>query len=699
MATRPDIEREAILNFLRDETTHPVSLGEIARTMGFKKADRRHLKRVLNSLIASGIVCKTRYGLYGLSERMNLVTGFFEAHRDGYGFVVPDRSGGFDIFIPPRRTLGAMSGDHVVARIESERRREGSIIRILKRGQKKVVGRLFQDRNLFYVRPKNKKIPSDIYISPKNRAGARTGDNVVVELISYPTPGRPPEGRVIRIIPEIDEPSLEIEAIIDEYSLSTKFPAAVSEEIDNISDKVTARNRIDLRKKLTVTIDGENAKDFDDAISIERTHNGYKLFVHIADVSHYVSWDSAIDIEARRRGTSVYFPGMVIPMLPKRLSNDLCSLLPRVDRYTFTVELNFDKEGELISKDFYPSVINSDERMTYASVKKVLLDRDPHERKRYEYLLESLDIMQELCEILRERRMKRGSLDFDLPEPEVLLDIQGRPEGIIKAERDISHMIIEEFMISANEAVASFLQDKGVTSIYRVHERPDPSKIEELKPIFNAFGLRINKIGHHLFHSILRQVKGMPAETLLNIILLRSLKQARYSTENIGHFGLASDCYTHFTSPIRRYPDLVVHRILKDVLNKKGMSNKRRIELEGILPEIAINSSRTERLADEAERDVINAMRVWFMKDKVGGEYEGIVSSVGPYGLKVQFKDFFVEGSLHVSSMMDDYYKFDEKGYRLIGRRTKRVFTLGTEVNVRVDRVDTEEKEIILSLV
>lgn len=698
MVQKAERDRETILNFLR-ETTHPVSLGEIARSLGFRKGERRYLKRQLQSLINSGDICKTRYGLYGLSERMNLVTGFFEAHRDGYGFVVPDKSGGFDIFIPPSRTLGAMSGDHVVARVESEMRKEGSIIRILTRGQKRVVGRLFQDKNIFYVRPKNRRIPFDIYINPKNRGGALTGDNVVVELISYPTPVRPPEGKVIRTIPEIDEPHLEIETIIDEYSLPRKFPTTVNEDVARISDRVSVRDRVDLRRKLTVTIDGETAKDFDDAVSIERVDDGYKLFVHIADVSHYLPWDSATDVEARKRGTSIYFPGRVIPMLPKRLSNDLCSLLPKMDRYTFTVELDFDRDGELMSKKFYPSVINSNERMTYTSVRKILLDRDPQERKRYEYLLEDFDIMHELCELLRDRRMKRGSLDFDLPEPEVLLDIQGRPEGIIKAERNIAHMIIEEFMIAANEAVASYLEEQGVLSIYRVHEKPDTSKIEELRPIFNAFGLKMNRIGHNIFHSILRQVKGMPAETLLNIILLRSLKQARYSVENIGHFGLASDCYTHFTSPIRRYPDLVVHRILKDTLSRKGMSDKRRMYLESLLPEIAINSSRAERLADEAERDVVNAMRVWFMRDKVGDEYEGIVSAVGPYGMKVQFKDFFVDGSLHVSSMMDDYYKFDERDYKLIGRRTKRSFTLGTEVNVKVERVDIEEKEIILSLV
>ncbi len=695
----PKTDKESILTFLKTETTRPVSLRELAKGLGFRRDEHRYLKRILRSLINSGEVFKTRYGLYGLSERMNLVSGFFEAHRDGYGFVISDKPGETDLFIPPRRTSGAMSGDHVVARVESQARREGSIIRILKRGHKKVVGTLCRDKNFYYVRPKNKKMPFDIYIGPKNRAGARLGDAVVVKLSSYPTPVRPPEGRVVKVLPEVDEPHLEIEMIIEEYSLSPKFPTPVHKELKELSDRVSIRNRVDLRNQLTVTIDGETAKDFDDAISINKTEDGYTLFVHIADVSHYIPWNSAIDLEARRRGTSVYFPGKVIPMLPLRLSNDLCSLLPGTDRVTFTVELNFDRTGELIRKDFYPSVINSNERMTYTSVKKILLDNDPDERRRYNYLLESFEIMQELCELLRKRRIKRGSLDFDLPEPEVLLDIQGRPEAIIKAERHLSHMIIEEFMIAANEAVATYLQDMDIPSIYRIHEKPDASKLEELKPIFKAFGLRTNKLGLNAFHSILRQAKGTPMESLLNILLLRSLKQARYSTENIGHFGLASECYTHFTSPIRRYPDLVVHRILKETLSTKGPSSKKRKYLESILPEIAIHSSRTERVADEAERDVVEAMRVWFMNDKVGDEFEGIVTSVSSYGLRIQLKDFFVEGSLHVSSMRDDYYKFDEKGYRLVGRRTKRSFTIGKEVNVRIERVDIEEREITLSLV
>ncbi|MBI4688617.1 MAG: ribonuclease R [Nitrospirae bacterium] len=690
--------KDPIINFLKTKTSRPASLREIANALRIPKNEARTLKRIIKELINSGEVYRTRTGLYGAPEELNLVTGSFDAHRDGYGFVLPDKHGERDVFIPPRKTLGAMSGDRVIARIEREARREGSIIKILERSQKKIVGRFHIEKNSFYVTPKNRRIPFDIHIAPKERGGAKNNDMVAVEITDYPTVSRPPEGKVLKIIPQADEPSLEVDMIIEEYSLSPKFPVAVMEETHAFTEKVSAQGRVDCRELLTVTIDGETAKDFDDAISIEKTRDSFKLWVHIADVSHYVPWDSVLDIEARRRGTSVYFPHRVIPMLPKELSNNLCSLVPKADRATVTVEMRFNKSGDLIDKDFYPSIINSNERMTYTSVRKILVDNDPHERYKYTYLLDRFEEMEELCGLLRRQRVKRGSLDFDLPEPEVLLDIQGRPEAIVRAERNLAHMMIEEFMIAANEAVASYLEGLSLPSLYRVHEKPDPSKIDELKPIFNALGLRTKKTGTQAFRSILKEAKGKPEEALLNIILLRSLKQAKYSIENIGHFGLASDCYTHFTSPIRRYPDLVVHRILKDSL-KNRLSDKRIKQLEKLLPEIAPHSSRTERLADEAEREVLSAMRAWFMKDKVGDEYEGIVCDITPYGLKIQLKDFFIEGFLHVSYMNDDYYKFNEERYCLAGRRTGKVFTVGKEVSVRIERVEVEEREIVFGIV
>ncbi len=698
MPQKSTIDKESILHFLRAKSSRPLSLRDIAKALNIQKTELRTLKRILRSLTRSGDIFKTKSGSYGPAEKMNLVTGSFEAHRDGYGFVIPEKSGDRDIFIPPRKTMGAMSGDRVVARVESPVKREGSIIKILERGQKKIIGELCHEKNMFYVKPKGKSAPFYVLVAPKNRGKAKSGDTVAVEITSFPTATSPPEGRIIKILPAVTEPRYETDIIIEEYSLPRRFPSPVLSAVKKLSQSKKTPGRVDCRDFLTVTIDGETAKDFDDAVSIRKNSDGYVLYVHIADVSHYVPWDSVLDLEARRRGTSVYFPGSVIPMLPEKLSNDLCSLVPKQDRLTFTVEMHIDREGHIRDSAFYPSIIHSNERMTYTMVKKILGDNDRKERERFSSLLESFEHMNEVSSLLRKNRIRRGSLDFDLPEPEILLDLQGRPESIIRAERNLAHMLIEDFMIAANETVASRLEHLGIPSLYRVHEKPDAAKIEELKPIFSAFGLNVRKSGTQVFHSILKQVKGTAEESLLNILLLRSLKQARYFTENIGHFGLASKCYTHFTSPIRRYPDLVVHRILKDSLGKDRLSDKMISYLENILPEIAVHSSKTERTADEAEREIVNAMRVWFMKDKEGDEFAGIVMNITSHGLKIQLKEIFVEGFLHVSSMADDYYRFDEKNYRLIGRRSKKSFAVGQAVTVRVERVVIDEREIMLGL-
>jgi len=692
-------ERNAILTYLKKKSSRPVSFGEIADSLHIRKKEFRSLKRNLQTLVKSGEIHRTKKGHYGVAEEMNLVTGGFDAHRDGYGFVLMEKRGEKDLFIPPRKTMGAMSGDKVVARVESSVRMEGTIIKILERGKSKVLGELVKEKNIYYVKPKRKNIPFYIFINPENLGGAKDGDMVSVEITSYPSGAKPPEGKVLKVFPALEDASQEVDLIIEEYSLPKRFPPAVLAEAKSLTDIKQLRKRVDCRDLLTVTIDGETAKDFDDAISINKTDRGYTLYVHIADVSHYVPWDSVLDIEARRRGTSVYFPGSVIPMLPERISNNLCSLVPKQDRPTFTVEMHFDRSGAMVDKSFYPSLIHSNERMTYTKVKKILVDHDAAERQKYDYLLHSFELMEELSLILRKERSGRGSLDFDLPEPEILLDLQGRPESIIKSERNMAHMLIEDFMVTANEAVGSHLEKIGVPSLYRVHDKPDSAKLDELRPIFKAFGLKVSKTGPKVFHSVLNQAKGTEEESLLNILLLRSLKQANYATENIGHFGLASTCYTHFTSPIRRYPDLVVHRILKDSLGSNKLSKSKIEYLEKILPDIANSSSNTERTADEVERDIVNAMKVWFMKDKVGDEYRGLVTNMNPHGLKIQLKDFFVEGFLHVSSLADDYYRFEEENYRLIGRRSKKTFTVGQELTVRIDRVNIEERDIVFGLV
>jgi ribonuclease R len=691
--------KDSVLKFLKTKTSRPVKLKEIARALSILRKGSRTLKRVLDTLTKTGEIFRTKTGFYGLVTEMSLVTGHFEAHKNGYGFVIPEKSGERDLFIPPRKTMAAMSGDKVVARLESAERREGSIIKILERGKKKIIGTFHREENFFYVTPKSRNIPFGIVISPENLKGANNGDKVSVEIINYPTMNRPPEGKVLKVLNDVTEPSHEVGMIIEEFSLPRKFPAPVISAVKELSSKISLRNRRDCRDMLTVTIDGETAKDFDDAISIEINDEGYILYVHIADVSHYVQWDSVIDMEARKRGTSVYFPGSVIPMLPEKLSNDLCSLVPKEDRPTFTVEMHFDNNGQIFNKDFYPSIIHSNERMTYTSVRKILVDNDEEERSKYSYLIKNFELLEKLCDVLRKKRIERGSLDFDLPEPEILLDMQGRPEAVIQSERNLAHMMIEEFMIAANEAVASHLEESGIPTVYRVHEEPDTAKLDELKPILAALGIKIKKATKKTFHSVLKKTKGMEEESIINILLLRSLKQARYSTDNIGHFGLASTSYTHFTSPIRRYPDLIVHRMLRSILDKKKLSENKKQALAKLLPDLALHSSRTERTAEEAERDIVNAMKVWFMKDKVGDEYPGIVTNITSHGLKIKLTDFFIEGFLNMSSMTDDYYRFDERNYRLIGRRKKRVFTIGKKITVRIEKVDTEERSILFGLV
>lgn len=707
------MDNETILSFFREKIKKPVNFKEIVILLGLNHKEARALKKALRNLVKQGEIVLTRKGLYGPAEDMNLVSGFYEAHKDGYGFVIMDKPGERDIFIPSWANAGAMNNDRVLVRVENWQKREGRIIRILHRVHQRISGKFITTKTGFFVKPKDRAINFDLIIPPKDRAGARNGDTVIAEIVSHPENRKPASGKIVKILSKPEDPLSEIEAIIEEFNLPSRFPPAVKEEAKFLYQKIPDNlpqqlRRKDLRSLNTITIDGERAKDFDDAVSIKLSPYGYTLFVHIADVGYFIKENSSLDLEARKRGTSVYFPDRVIPMLPKELSEDLCSLKPDVERFSFTVEMDFERNGALISSSFYPSLIKSNERMTYTSVRKILVDNDSTERKKYDYLLQDIELMSELCGLLRNKRLNRGSLDFDLPEPEIVLDVTGRPETILTAERNLAHMLIEEFMISANEAVASYLEKLGIPSLYRVHEEPDSVKMENLAKLLQAIipskrsGQNRNKtkiIKPSEISGILKTIKGRPEEEIIHSIILKSLKQARYSNQNVGHFGLASECYTHFTSPIRRYPDLVVHRILREVLYKKNLSDRRIKELDSILPDIAFSSSYTERLADKAERKVLDAMRVWFMKDKVGDEFDAKVTGITPYGLRARLKDFFVEGFLHVSYMTDDFYHYNEHNMTLYGRHTKRTFTIGKEIKVRIDRVDMEEKEIILDIV
>ncbi len=697
------INKEEILSFFREKTRKPLPFKEIASLLDLGHKEAKGLKRILRSLVQSGDVVLTRKGLFGPAEDMNLANGYFESHREGYGFVIMEKPGERDLFIPGWATMGAMNNDRVLVRTENRQKREGRIIRILERVHTRIAGKLEVSRTGLYVKPKNKAIHFDLLIPLKDRGGAKNGDVVIAEIMSHPGDRKPPTGRIVKVLGKPEEPKAEVEAILEEFNLPVRFPQNVHDEAKLLHRLKTdetpkTQRRKDLRALPTVTIDGERAKDFDDAISIKIAPHGYTLYVHIADVGFYIDWDSQIDLEARKRGTSVYFPDRVIPMLPKELSEELCSLKPGEERFAFTVELDFDRDGNRLSSKFYPSVIYSDERMTYTSVRKILIDNDRYERGKYNYLLRHFELMGELCNILRSKRLLRGSLDFDLPEPEVLLDLQGKPEAILSAERNYAHMIIEEFMVAANEAVAEYLSGLEIPSLYRVHEEPDAMKLDDITGVVKTVYKMKQPLKPKDFPDVLKAVKGRPEEEIIHYMILRSLKQARYSNINAGHFGLASKCYTHFTSPIRRYPDLVVHRILREVLHKKYLSDKRIRELKKILPDIAFHSSQKERNADKAERMVIDAMRVWFMRDKIGDEFDAKIVNVNAYGLKVRLKDFFVEGFLNLSQMTDDFYQFNERTLSLVGRHTKRTLAIGKELKVRIDKVDMEEREIIVDV-
>ena len=642
------------------------------------------------------------------SARMNLVTGVLQGHADGYAFLVSETKGEPDVFIPRRYMTGAMNNDKIVARIEAVKedgRTEGRVIRVLERFYKKVVGRFEKGRNFGFVIPSDKKVCYDIYIAQRSFNKAKDGDIVVANIISYPQSARNPEGEIVKVLGQQTARGIDTDMIIEEYGLPSEFPKDVLAEAMNVPETITdavLKGRVDHRGLKTVTIDGERARDFDDAVSIEKRPDGcVMLWVHIADVSHYVPWGTALDKEAYNRGTSVYFPDKVVPMFPERLSNGICSLNPQEDRLTLTAEMLFDKAGNRLNYRIYESVINSNERMTYTSVKKILEDQDQELIERYGELIDTFHLMKELCLRLRKKRAKRGSIDFDLPEPEIVLDIQSKAVDIVLAERNIAHQIIEEFMLSANETVAVHMGSKPLPFIYRVHETPDEEKIMVFNEFIDSLGYkaRLDHTQPKTFQRMLDKLKGKAEEVLINRLLLRSMKQARYSTENIGHFGLASEHYTHFTSPIRRYPDLIVHRMIKESEKKRRLKEDAVSKFTDKLIDIAKHSSERERLSMDAEREVVELKKLEYMQDKAGTEYTGVISGVTAYGFYVEVDDILVEGLVRVTSMFDDFYRRDEKAHRLVGDRLGKTFRLGDKVKVKVDKVDMEKKKIDFKLV
>lgn len=705
------IDFSYILDLLQQRANRPLSLKEIQETLDLSAGERKAIGKSLKSMVKDGSLVQLKGGRFALPGKVNLVVGTLSVHRDGYGFVAPADGKAHDVFVPARYVRPAMHGDMVVVRLERSLRTgrpEGRVIRVEQRAHRTLVGRYLTDHGVGYVSPIDPHLREDLLIPPGAAGDASPGQIVLVEIESYPGRSRGGVGRISEVLGDAADPDVEIRIAAIQFKLHYEFSPEVLAEAGKVSLQVGKQElagREDLRHLSFMTIDGETAKDFDDAVAIARLDEargdeGYRLWVAIADVAHYVAAGSVIDQEALQRGTSVYFPGACLPMLPETLSNGICSLNPQVDRLVMVVELDFDASGNRIGLRFCQAVIRSRARLTYTEVAAILVEKNPGVRSEQQPLVEDLEIMRELAELRIEFRRQRGSLDFDLPEVQVQLDSQGHPDTIVRAERNLAHRLIEEFMLAANEAVAAWLVQQREPMIFRVHEAPSEGKMAAFQDFIAYFNqgisLPVKGVKPKLLQELLDRVAGQPEEHVINHVLLRSLPQAYYSVNNLGHFGLAADNYCHFTSPIRRYPDLAVHRILKKQLSARQAS---RLRDAVSLQEIAQTSSLAERRAMEAERDIINLKKCQFIEDKVGEKFRGMVTSVHAFGFFVELQDIYVEGLVHVSSLADDFYQYEEERHRLIGVNRRREFGIGTLVEVRVHKVDLERREIDFRLV
>ena len=704
---------DQILALMRERVHHPARMRELLQVLKIPRDERTAFKRHVKSLVASGELVQIRGDRFGLPEKMDLYVGKLQTHPAGYGFVTPDRPleplGG-DIYISGPLLNEAMHGDRVVVRIERIKeggKAEGRIIRILERANESLIGRYDRDESAMgYVVPFDRRVLMDIFIPPGQEGGASPGEMVKVELTRWPTPSRGAIGRVAEVLGDIDAPGVDTEIIIRKHGIpDVHSPDAIAEAVrlgTTVSER-DVRGRTDFRGVPTVTIDGEHARDFDDAITIETLPNGhFWLGVHIADVSHYVHEDSALDREAYDRGTSVYFPERAVHMFPSELATGLCSLNPHVDRLVQSCLMEIDRRGQVVRSEFHDGVINSDERMTYTAVNGILTDRDPELMARYAALVPMFEHMRELFQILNDARRRRGSIDFDLNEAEVIISEGGEVEAIIALQRNVAHRLIEEFMLLANETVASYLEAQEAPALYRIHEEPDVLKVAKFEEFISGFGYSLGApltaLRPRHFQKLLERIHDKPEEKPIAFLMLRTMQKARYAPENLGHFGLAAASYTHFTSPIRRYPDLVVHRALR-AARHSTLTPEEREEWSEELPETARHTSDMERRADEAERELLQWKKVKFMADKVGDEFEGYITGVAAFGLFIELIEHFVEGMVHVSTMADDYYRFVEGAHMLRGENMRREYRLGDKVKVQVIRVNMEIRQIDLGLV
>ena len=700
--------KETLLSFMREEAYRPMDIQELVAVFDINPDEYKSFKKVLKSMEKEGLIVRTKKDKFGVPERLGLVSGKLEVHQKGFGFLLPDAEGEKDVFIPSSSMNGAMNGDRVLVQITREdingKKREGEVQEILERVNKNIIGVYEDSRNFGFVVPEDSRLNQDIFISKKDRNGATEGDLVICEIVKWADKRRSPEGIVKEVLGKKGDRGLDILTIIKKYGLPEEFPDKVLSYAENIEEEIPEKEyerRVDLRNLRMVTIDGEDAKDLDDAVSIERLDNGkFRLGVHIADVSHYVKEKNPLDREALKRATSVYLIDRVIPMLPKKLSNGICSLNPKVDRLALSCFMIIDGKGKVIQHEIEETVIKTSERMTYTDVTKILENNDEELIKRYDYLVDDFKAMEELCNILREKRMRRGAIDFNFEESKIILNDLGKPIDIKPYDRAIANRIIEEFMLVCNETIAEHMYWTNLPFVYRIHEEPDEEKLEKFKEFIYNLGyvVRWGQETHpRALQDILDKVKGKKEETVVSTLLLRSMMQAKYSPECVGHFGLAAKYYCHFTSPIRRYPDLQIHRIIKEQLNGK-IDEKRAARLSNIVEVASKQSSEMERLAQEAEREVDDLKKAEYMQERIGEEFSGIISSVTSFGLFAELPNT-IEGLIHITALDDDYYIYDEAHLCLIGERTKKVYRLGDEVKVRCTRVDIDNREVYFDLV
>lgn len=700
--------KDTLLEFMREEAYRPMDIQELVSVFDINPDEYRAFKKTLKTMEKEGLIFRTKKDKFALPERLGLITGKLQAHAKGFGFLIPEIEGEKDVFIPSSFINGAMNGDRILVQITREdkngKKREGEVIQILERANTKIIGVYEDSKNFGFVIAEDTRISQDIFISKKDRNGAKDGDVVVVEVTKWPEKRRSPEGVVKEVLGQKGDKGLDILTIIKKYGLPEEFQPKVQAFAAGIDEEIPLKEykrRKDLRDVRMVTIDGEDAKDLDDAVSIERLDNGrYRLGVHIADVSHYVREKNPLDKEALKRGTSVYLIDRVIPMLPKKLSNGICSLNPKVDRLTLSCIMIIDGSGKVLDHEIVESVIRTNERMTYTDVTKILRDNDPELSKRYDYLLDDFKAMEELCNILYKKRTKRGAIDFEFEESKIILNEFGKPIDIKPYEREIANRIIEEFMLVCNETVAEHMFWSHLPFVYRIHEDPDEEKLEKFREFIYNLGYIVKWNGEvkpRNLQEILEKVKGKKEETVVSTLLLRSMMRAKYSPECVGHFGLAAKYYCHFTSPIRRYPDLQIHRIIKEFINGK-IDDDRSKKLTALVDYAARQSSERENIATEAEREVDNLKKAEYMLDRIGEEFEGIVSSVTSFGMFVELPNT-IEGLIHITALDDDYYIYDENHLCLMGERTKKIYRLGDFVKVRCSKVDIPNREIYFDMV